>query len=303
MNRMRLKKMGGFCLVIGMILSVVGCGSAPSSKDSQKKVTQNTDSETNKDVNQKTNVYKKDAIKIEDIDWNVAEGVIDGERFVSFNYVNNSAYTIIDIELEFKQKEGTTAEQLSLFNELKADNEWTDEEIQEIYILGYNRKCADSGEQVSDSPCVINGTYTLVENMAQYEIMEPDMMTIGYIGDDGKGYVEYYDFGSLSYGSSSQGAQDLQLWSTTEISGLLPKEKFRAVSVDTDEKDSFSFSAYGVSREEYQEYVNSVKEKGFITEEFEGSDSYSASNAEGFVVDISYIAVEETMIGDIEKEN
>lgn len=303
MNRMSLKKTGVFCLVIGMMFSVIGCGTAPSSKDSQHKVTQKTDSKTNKDVKQSTNVNKKDAIKIEDIDWNVTEGVMDGERFISFNYVNNSAYTIMEIELVFKQKEGTTTEQLSVFNELKEDREWTDEDVQNIYILGFNSKFADPGEQVSDSPCVIDGTYTLVENMAQYEIMEPNMMTIGYIGDDGKGYIEYYDFGSKSYGSSSRGAQDLQQWSTTEISGLLPKAKFRAVSVDTDEKDSFSFSAYGVSREEYQEYVNSVKEKGFITEESEESNSYSASNTDGIVVDISYTAVKETITVSIDKEN
>ena len=98
MNRMSLKKTGVFCLVIGMMFSVIGCGTAPSSKDSQHKVTQKTDSKTNKDVKQSTNVNKKDAIKIEDIDWNVTEGVMDGERFISFNYVNNSAYTIMEIE-------------------------------------------------------------------------------------------------------------------------------------------------------------------------------------------------------------
>lgn len=36
----------------------------------------------------------KDAIKIEDIDWNVTENVMAGERFVSFNYTNNSKYTL-----------------------------------------------------------------------------------------------------------------------------------------------------------------------------------------------------------------
>ena len=85
----------------------------------------------------------KDAIKIEDIDWNVTESVMDGERFVSFNYTNNSKFTILDIEMEFVQKSNVTKEQLSVFDELKEEREWTDEEISDIYILGYNRKGAE----------------------------------------------------------------------------------------------------------------------------------------------------------------
>ncbi|MGN1128716.1 MAG: hypothetical protein ACI4T6_07150, partial [Candidatus Flemingiibacterium sp.] len=164
----------------------------------------------------------KDAIRIEDIDWNVSDGIIDGERFVSFNYTNNSKYTILDVEMKFVQRENISAEQLSVFNNLKEEMEWTDEELSDVYILGYNRKCANPGETVTDSPCCINGTYTLVENMKQYEIMEPDMATIAFIGNDGKGYAIYYDFKSQTYGESSQGGKDLHKWSDSEISKLLP---------------------------------------------------------------------------------
>jgi hypothetical protein len=37
----------------------------------------------------------EEAIKIEDIDWKVEDAVNDGERFLSFNYTNNSSYTIM----------------------------------------------------------------------------------------------------------------------------------------------------------------------------------------------------------------
>ena len=42
--------------------------------------------ENNGDTIFDTAFSAKDAIKIEDIDWNVTENVMDGERFVSFNY-------------------------------------------------------------------------------------------------------------------------------------------------------------------------------------------------------------------------
>ena len=96
--------------------------------------------------------------------------------------------------MKFKQKEGTIIDQLSVFDELKSPYEWSDEELAELYILGNNRKFFDHGETVPDSPCVVNGTYILVENMKQFEIMEPDIVDIAFIGDDGKGYVVYYDF-------------------------------------------------------------------------------------------------------------
>lgn len=243
----------------------------------------------------------KDAIKIEDIDWNVTESVMDGERFLSFNYTNNSKYTILDVEMEFVQKSDVTKEQLSVFNELKEEREWTDEEVSDIYILGYNRKCAEPGETVSDSPCCINGTYTLVESIEQYEIMEPDMATIAFIGKDGKGYAVYYDFKTQTYGESSQGGQDLQEWSDSEISKLLPKAEAPAINVSSDDEDRFYFYAYGVSREAFEKYVEAVKANGFTEVGFESSTSYRATNADGIEAHITYTAVEEKMTGCVDK--
>lgn len=251
----------------------------------------------------KTLFSAKDAIKIEDILWNVTESIMDGERFISFNYTNNSKYIIMDVEMKFKQKEGTIIDQLAVFDELKATYEWSDEEMTELYILGYNRKFADPGETVSDSPCVVNGTYILVENMKQFEIMEPDVVDIAFIGEDGKGYVIYYDFKTQAYGQSSQGAQNLQQWSKSKISKLLPKANFKATRVSSDDEDDFFFYAYGVSREEYEAYVEAVKLKGFTEVGFEGSNSYRATNKDGIEANITYNVVEEKLTGSVEPEN
>lgn len=257
--------------------------------------------ENNEDTIFDTAFSAKDAIKIEDIDWYVTESVMDGERFVSFNYTNNSKYTILDVEMEFVQKSTVTKEQLSVFDELKDEREWTDEEISDIYVLGYNRKCAEPGETVSDSPLCINGTYTLVETIEQYEIMEPDMATIAFIGKDGKGYAVYYDFKTQTYGESSQGGQDLQQWSDSEISKLLPKTEAPAIKVSSDDEDRFYFYAYGVSRETFEKYVEAVKASGFTEVGFENSTSYRATNADGIEAHITYTAVEEKMTGCVDK--
>mgnify|MGYP005610703415 FL=1 len=45
-------------------------------------------------VKEESNLEEKvaidETIKIEDIDWNVDEGIVDGERFVLMEYTNNS---------------------------------------------------------------------------------------------------------------------------------------------------------------------------------------------------------------------
>ncbi|WP_432650676.1 DUF6591 domain-containing protein [Huintestinicola sp.] len=275
------KTVTALCLSITMLFGLTGCsGNEGSVFDST--------------------FSAKDAIKIEDIDWNVTESILDGDRIVSFNYTNNSKYTILDVEMKFRQKADITPEQLSVFDELKEKRDWTDEEIADIYILGYNRKCADPGETVSDSPCCINGTYTYVENIAQYEIMEPDMVSIAFVGKNGKGYTLYYDFSSQTYSEASQGGSDLHQWSDNELCRLLPKLEAPAVTVRSDREDYFSFSAYGVSNEDYAAYAEAVKEKGFTDISFERSTQLRATNADGIEVRISYNSIDEQLNCQIE---
>lgn len=277
MNTMRFIRLVVLCVLMILPFALAGCGENDGSSVTGK------------------NFSAKDAIKIEDIDWTVTESVMDGERFISFNYTNNSSYTIMDVEMKFVQRSDITKDQLSVFDDLKADKEWTDEEVAETYILGYNRKYADPGEIVTDSPCLINGTHTLVESLAQYDIMEPDIVNIAFIGPDGKGYGVYYDFKTQTYSESSQGAQDLHQWSDSEISQLLPKAEFKAVIVSSDYNDSFCFDAYGVSREEFDAYVEAVKANGFTVYGYDSNNNYSAEKVDSIWVDVDYSPIEETM--------
>lgn len=61
-------------LLIVMLLSLLaGCGSNPSKSDGK------IDTES-----------KSNDLKIEDIDWSVDEGILDGDRYVMLSYSNNS---------------------------------------------------------------------------------------------------------------------------------------------------------------------------------------------------------------------
>ena len=65
-----------------------------------KKIIKKTDSET---------------VKIEDIDWNVGEGIIDGDRHIVMNYVNNSKLDIVYFGLDYTEKEEITEEEKQKF--------------------------------------------------------------------------------------------------------------------------------------------------------------------------------------------
>ena len=235
-------------------------------------------------------------ISMDDIDWSVNESVLDGERILSLDYTNNTAYTIVALEIEFVQSEDASGDVSELFSYMQETYDYTEEDLSEIYICGYNSRMADPGETVSGSPCTINGTYILVTDMEQYEIMEPDMASIALIGDDDKLYTIYYDFRSSTFGSSSQGGQDIYTWSDSELVSALPVPELRVVFVSSDEEDYFFAYCYGVSADEYAAYADACKECGFDDVGFESEGySYRATNEEGCEVTLYYSSTEEEM--------
>lgn len=291
------KKFLTVLLVCGMFLMVCGCGGKEASDDVSS--SEGTDESSMEEVESTGEDYP---ISIEDIDWGVKGEIVSGINIISFGYTNNTDYAVVDVEMTFTQKDDITAEQLTVFDSLKEDRDWSDEDVAQIYILGYNRKYADPGETVYESPCVINGTYTLVETMEQYELMEPAEIRIAYIAPDDKMYMMTYDFETQEYSYSSRG-EDIHEWSDSDISSLLPEAEFKVVKVKYDEEDYFSFSAYGVLDDEFEAYVDACKEIGFTNVEFESDSSYRALNADNYEVSIDYTFVEESMTGRIEKDD
>lgn len=300
------KKLSNFAIGLSLIFMITGCttgsgGQSSSQPDASAESTPpssvSTESNDGDTVSVSSGFSAKDAVKIEDLDWLVEESLIDGEKFVSFGYTNNSPYTILDFEIRFELRDDLTAEDLAPFDELKAEREWSDEDVAEIFIKGTNHKCTFPGDTVSGYPCNINGTGTNVQAMAQYELMEPKMATICLIGDDGKGYVEYYDFESQLYGESSQGGVDLHQWSDSELAKLLPKAESVAVNVDRDDGKVFYFTAYGSSIESFKAYVEEVKKMGFTEVDYEGPDTYRATNSDGIKAEITFNSMENTLEG------
>ena len=91
MNK-KVKIFAAFVVIFSMIMCFAGCGS----------------NETNSGAT-------KGKINIEDIAWNIDEGIVDGDRYVLLSYTNNTEYTITDFKITFKEKAGITEEEKSDF--------------------------------------------------------------------------------------------------------------------------------------------------------------------------------------------
>ncbi len=284
-NKLQLKKWRKvFCIGITVMLSAVmitGCGSnggknaGNSSDDTQS---------------------KKIPIKIEDIAWSVEQEIVDGEREVVFNYTNNTQYTIGDIEIKFTPKDGVTDEELKVFDSLKEEHDLTDEDMNDLYISGYSHKFAEPKETVGGAPCEING-YIDVENMAQYEIMQPDMATIAYI-DDGKGYMVYYDFKSQKYSWGDKNGVEIYKWAEGGLSTVIPQPDVMSVSC-TESDTSLGFTSYGASNEQFNKYVQTCKDKGFTVNASSSKTSYNAENSDGYKLSVYYYAEDERLTGNL----
>lgn len=292
-------------LMFFLVLSLAGCGNKyepmTDGTDEMGEATETAEgkekAETEESKKEKAanTDYLNNPPRIEDIDWFVEEGMINGNSAVVFGYINNTNYIILDVEMEFVQKEGTTPEDLSVFDSLKEDSDsWTDEEIAEIYILGYNRKVADPGERVDGSYCCINGTYTDVQNIEQYNIMEPSEVSIAYAaaGDD-KVYATVYDFKDKTY--SSMGVEDIYEWSDENYGKMLDKPDFISVNIDTDDDKRYAFTCFGVEQEGFEAYKQNCIGKGFTDAEYDDDTSYDAVNSDGFELWMRYDPVEEEL--------
>ena len=72
-------------------------------------------SSNNKKNNTNSDLEKQSKINIEDIDWKVRQGIVDGDRYALLDYTNNTPYTITHFELTFEEKDDLKEEDKEKF--------------------------------------------------------------------------------------------------------------------------------------------------------------------------------------------
>lgn len=265
-----------------MLCMLVGCGNGNGAS-------------SNKDITKKTSTT--DTINVEDIDWNVDERIIDGRKCLSFNYTNNTKYTITEVQLKFTQKEGTTSEDLKVFDSVREQGYNGKDE--EIYILGYNLRHAEPGEYVQDTPCMIENLGFTPDDIRQYEIMEPNEMQISYIGSDNKMHICGYDFINKK-SILSNDTEDIYTWTDNEYSKNIPKPNAKVVTCNEGDY-YYGFAIWGQSREDYENYIKECKNKVFTLDIEEYNNSWTAKNEKGYIIDMGYTETREKIGANVQK--
>lgn len=265
-----MRKMWRMVLVAALGVSLAACsggGATPSSdgltsgEQSQSESSEPTD----------------DAIKIDQIDYEVTRGVDGGTRRAMFSYTNNSDYAIVDLRLELLPKEDASSEDIESAFDYIIEQGSTVDDIRDGMMVCRIPTIVESGSQSPENTFDFAAYY--VNNVEQYELMEPDLMTIRFLCD-GKIYEEYYDYRSQTYDLSSDVVETDQ-WGEGEICALMPRPTDELV-VDIDETDTrFSFDTEGSTQEGFSAYVDACRGAGFTENVADTDTTYYADNTEG----------------------
>ena len=254
------------------------------------------------------------AVTMDDIAWEVGEGIIDGERYLMLDYANCSDKTLVSLEITFSEKDSLTEEEkTAYFEDIKTivdydendENDVRDLETlmeREISINAESEILALPGETVSNVRCrYYSGSYS-VRNAAHFDLVEPDMAQYRYI-DDGVIVTVSYDFVSGKYTKDSK-TETAYYWTDSGLEDVIPRPEAEYVSCDgTDDAERFSFDVYGWSLEQFDAYVRQCKERGFTIDPGEYTGFYSAYSASGYYIYFYYKEDNRNMSGWVEAED
>lgn len=287
------KRTGLGLLMIMLVLTFVACGTG-----------NNNESEKENTTDRYTELVQQYII-IEDIAWNVDEGIMDGDRYVLLEYTNNSQYDIYGFELTFSEKAGISQEEKDKFyTEIQSqfsfsDLDMTDVKAKAITMHAESDRIIGAGETNKKVNCYyFSGSYYL-KSMDHYSLVEPDIATIKYI-DENQLKIEYYDFSSGKY-SLDDDVEVADQWTDSELGTKIPKPDVKLIKSGRDDEQIYMFDAYGFSLEQFNAYVDECKKIGYTIDEGSFEGFYTADNVEGYNVYLNYNEEDDYMSGTVEK--
>jgi len=135
----------------------------------------------------------------------------------------------------------------------------------------------------------------------QFELMGPKEIQLGVVGEDGLLYLAYYDFETDTW-MIDENTIPVDTWSEKEIAKKISRPAEGHHVVTTDEDDRFGFVSYGVTTDDYSQYVKSIKAVGFA-EDNSNPSHFAGKSADGYTVKLWYYSEDERLSITIEKES
>lgn len=271
-----MKRLLGLALSGLLCVALVGCGGGAAGSSQPG----------NPSPPEEAGALTDDTIKVDQIDYEAEPGVEDGMRRVQFSYTNNSNYTVAGIKLDMVLREDVEDEEIEdAFGDLIESGTLSVDDIRDWGMTCENTFAVEPGQASSRKTPLVGIVY--VTDIAQYELMEPDMLTIRFLVD-GTMHEEYYDYRSSSYTLSSD-AIDTTQWGSSELSTVLPRPEGGLVTNVDDGEDRFTFDVSGMISEEFGAYVELVREAGFTVNVAQTDTTYYADSEDGlYHIDLIY---------------
>ena len=226
--------------------------------------------------------------------YDVREKIIEKALSYTLTLNNKSPYPLLSTEIIYKTKETASDKALKQFNEFKTKHKkyiQQDEDNRNIILIGRSEAYVKPGKSVNDIPVTIgihSMTWYDTPNYDQFVLMRPDTLSLGLVKDNVLYHCQY-SFTDNTW-TVEENTQKLNNWPSTELTALVPKpaasDYYR---LKTGEKDDYlSFTAYGLSEADYNNYVQAVQDAGFVRKKDKRKRSYSAEDKKGNAIDILY---------------
>lgn len=295
------KYLSVMALVFALILSILtfsGCGSDTTISEGGKAESDKISEDEKSEV---TTEKKEELPKIsmKDIDWSVDSSIIDGERFVSLEYTNNTDYTIVEFDVQFKQKSSVTEEEKNKFFDdiktiLEIDDSDTDDlkkleklKQKDITMRAEAEAQSKHGNTVSGVELKYYEGYQKVRDLGHYSLVEPDIATIKFISDS-KIITVYYDFLLDKYTTDSK-TDDAYFWPENGLENSIPKPEAECVKdYGLNDRNTLRVLICGWNKNDFNDYVKSCKEYGFTVDVTETETMFLANSAKGYNLNMFY---------------
>lgn len=122
--------------------------------------------------------------------------------------------------------------------------------------------------------------------------IEKEISDISYKAFNKEGYKLYlwYDEQDkeLSIQLDAPIEMETLIWPNSEIASLLPVPDSDIGKIEIESPDYFSLYVAGMSKDDYNAYINECYEKGFSLDYYKGNGYYYGNNKEGYEVHVQY---------------
>lgn len=289
------KNMLFIVLMVLCLCALAGCGISSGARSAI----------TSGDGSKKSDGDEKGKINIDEISYEARSEIKNGDRYVMLSLTNNSDYTLTEFEVKYRVKPDVTEEQKKSFYKDVADYmELSSDKLKEleesdISMHAETGKSVDPGVTIDRISCHYFNGYYYLKNMDHFNLVEPDIVTIKYIYGDTI-YTVYYDYENKSY-SYDSGTEKADEWTTGTYGDKIPKPDAKHISSSRDDEDLFMFKAYGFSLNEFDDYVDQCKKKGYTENPNSFDGFYTADSNDGYNVRLNYDENDGSITGIIKK--